>query len=83
MPVALPAIAEGPHWAADNKPPKNKRMLNDAMQYVVYDPFHTSWREAKELYIIPELDLVFNGKKTVADAMSAVVIKVNSLLKKR
>lgn len=77
---AIKEIAESSHWAGDNKPPKNKRMVNDAMKYVVYDPFSTAWREAKDMYIIPELDLIFNGKKTVEQAVKAFTSKVTNLL---
>ncbi|MDD5423222.1 MAG: hypothetical protein PHT32_07390, partial [Candidatus Omnitrophica bacterium] len=84
--LAQPArkeIAEGPHWVGDNNPPKNKKMLNDAMKYVVYDPFHPAWREAREMYINSELDLLFNGKKTAREAVTAFIGKVNALLEKK
>jgi len=77
---AMIEIAESEHWVGDNKPPKNKGMLNQAMQYVIYDPFHQSWREAKEVYINPELDLVFNGKKSAEEAVATCIGKVNDLL---
>lgn len=83
--LAQPArieIAEGPHWAGDGLPPKNKKMLNDAMRYVIYDPFHPAWREARELYINPELDSAFSGKKTAAEVVDSFIDKVNNLLKR-
>lgn len=79
---AIKDIAESSHWAGDNKPPANKSMLNEAMKYVVYDPFHPAWREAKELYINPELDLVFSGKRGVEEAINGIIDKVNNLLKR-
>lgn len=79
---AIKAVAEGSHWVGDNKPPQNKKMLNEAMKYVIYEPFHPAWREAEDLYINPELDMVFNGNKTVDGAISAFIDKVNNLLKK-
>ncbi|MDD5427850.1 MAG: sugar ABC transporter substrate-binding protein [Candidatus Omnitrophica bacterium] len=78
---AIIEIANGPHWIGGDLPPKNKKMLNDAMKYVIYEPFHPAWREAKEMYILPELDLVFGGKKTVQDAVKSFMNKVNALLK--
>lgn len=78
---AMMSIANSPLWAYDGKKPANKKMLNEAMKYVVYDPFSPSWREAKEMYIIPELDMVFNGKKTVKEAVAGFMRKVNNLLK--
>ena len=62
---AIKSIAMGPHFAKSSKPPLNKGMLNEAVKYVVYSPFHVKWREINELYLIPELDLVFDGKATV------------------
>ena len=77
---AIIEIAEGPHWIGGDLPPRNKNMLNEAMKYVIYEPFHPAWREAKELYINPELDLLFLGKKTVVEAVSSFIKKVNELL---
>lgn len=79
---AIMDITESEHWSLNNNPPENKRMLNNAMKYVIYEPFHPSWREAEELYINPELDLVFNGDKPVADAVKSFIGKVNGLLGK-
>lgn len=78
---ALRSIAEGPHWATSPKPPANKGMLNEAVKYVTYDPFHSAWRQAKELYINPELDLIFNGQETAEEGTKKFIGKVNKLLK--
>jgi multiple sugar transport system substrate-binding protein len=78
---AMKTIAKSKEWTNDGKPPKNKKMLNEAMRYVIYDPFSPSWREAKEIYIIPELDLIFGGKKTAKTATNSFVPKVNDLLR--
>ncbi|MGE4357596.1 MAG: sugar ABC transporter substrate-binding protein [Candidatus Omnitrophota bacterium] len=82
--LAQPAnrkIAESEHFALDNKLPKNKKMLNEAVKYITYEPFHARWREINELYIVPELDMVFNGHKTVREAISKIVPEINKLLK--
>jgi multiple sugar transport system substrate-binding protein len=79
---AIKDIAESEHWALNDKPPRNKSMLNETMRYVVYEPFHPAWREAKELHINPELDLVFSGRKSVRDAVDSFIGHVNDLLKK-
>lgn len=84
--LAQPAIKDitaSEHWTLNDNTPKNKRMLDEAMKYVVYEPFHPEWREAKELYINPELDLVFNGKKPVSEAVKSFIGKVDELLGKR
>ena len=77
---AIRDIAQSEHWALDNKPPKNKTILDDAMKHVIYEPFHPAWREAKELYINPELDLVFSGKRSVEDAVKNFTAKADVLL---
>lgn len=80
---AIKDIVESEHWSLNDKPPKNKKMLDGAMRYVIYEPFHPAWREAKELYINPELDLVFNGKKSAENAVNSFIGKVDDLLKKK
>ncbi|MEA3305590.1 MAG: sugar ABC transporter substrate-binding protein [Candidatus Omnitrophota bacterium] len=78
---AIKSIAAGPHFAESSKPPLNKGMLNEAVKYAVYSPFHAKWREINELYLGPELDLVFNGKESVEKAMAKVEPEANKLLK--
>jgi len=83
--LAQPAnrrIAEGEHWAGSTKRPLNKKMLNKAVKYVVYEPFHPRWREARDLYIYPEFDLVFNGLESPEEAVKKIVPKINELLSK-
>lgn len=70
-------------WADDGKVPGNKKMLLQAMKHVTYSPFSSAWREAKELYIIPALDMVFRGKKALKPAIDAIMNKVDTLLKGR
>ncbi|MDP3790969.1 MAG: sugar ABC transporter substrate-binding protein [Candidatus Omnitrophota bacterium] len=78
---AMVDVTRSEHWVLNDNPPSNKRMLDEAMKYVVYEPFHPAWREAEELYINPELDLVFNGKKSVEESVKSFIGKVNDLLK--
>ncbi|MFA5336325.1 MAG: sugar ABC transporter substrate-binding protein [Candidatus Omnitrophota bacterium] len=80
--LAQPAnkkIAEGEHFALSTSVPLNKKMLNEAVKMTVYDPFHSKWREIRDLYIYPEFDLMFNGLKSVQDAVDAIVPKANEL----
>lgn len=68
--LAQPAnrtIAEGKDWALSPKKPKNKKMLNDAVKYAVYEPFTPKWREILDNVITKKLDLVFNGKEKMED----------------
>ena len=49
--------------------------------YVVFSPFHTRWREIEEKYLIPQLDLVFNGKKTSAEVLKKnLTPRINEIL---
>lgn len=84
--LAQPAnrvIAEGEHWALSPKPPKNKRMLNEAAQHVVYFPFHENWRRINDSLIGQEFDLMFNGQVTPAEAVAKITPEANKLLQEK
>jgi multiple sugar transport system substrate-binding protein len=81
--LAQPArisVAQSDAFAGDSSAPQNKKMLNEAVQYVVFSPFHPKWREIEEKFIRPKLDLIFNGKKTAAEAAKEMVPEVNAQL---
>ncbi len=81
--LAQPArirVSEGEHWATHPAPPANKGMLNEAVQYIVFDPFHPRWREIQDKYLLPAFELVFTGKKTAEEAARELEPKINSLL---
>ena len=81
--LAQPArisVAKSDAFAEDTSVPRNKKMLNEAVQYIVFSPFHPKWREIEEKYIRPKLDLIFNGKKTAAEAAKELVPEVNAQL---
>ncbi|MBM3254427.1 MAG: extracellular solute-binding protein, partial [Candidatus Omnitrophica bacterium] len=78
---AIRDISEGEHWARSPKKPLNKKMLNEAVKYVTYEPFHPGWREIQDLYIGQEFDLVFNGTERVEDAVGKILPKINELLR--
>ncbi len=80
---SLIAVAEGDSWAKDPAPPANKKMVNEAVKYIVFSPFHPGWREIQEKYLIPRLDLVFNGKQTAAEAMKAIAPDINAKLQSK
>jgi multiple sugar transport system substrate-binding protein len=73
-------VASGPAFAANTEPPANKKMLNEAVKYVVFSPFHPRWREIEEKYLKPQLDLVFNGKKSAAEVAQQLAPQMNRLL---
>ncbi|MFH1800627.1 MAG: sugar ABC transporter substrate-binding protein [Candidatus Omnitrophota bacterium] len=77
---ALISVAQSDAFAGDSSAPKNKKMLNEAVQYVVFSPFHPKWREIEEKHIRPKLDLIFNGKKTAAEAVKEMAPEINTQL---
>ena len=80
---SLMNVAEGEFWAKDPTAPTNKKMLNEAVKYVTFSPFHPRWREIEEKYLSPQLDLVFNGKKSAADAMREIAPQMNAVLQSK
>jgi len=80
---ALRSIATGPDWAGSSLAPENKKMLNEAVNYIVFDPFHARWREIEAKFITPELDLVKSGKETAQQAVQKMVPQINALLQER
>lgn len=74
------SVAESDAWAKDPAPPANKKMLNEAVKYSAYSPFHPHWREIEAKYLMPQLDLVFNGKKTAAEFAQQVAPQIDSAL---
>ena len=80
---SLRSVAQGEHWAGSPLPPANKKMLNDAINYIVFDPFHTKWREIEAKYITPELDLVKSGKETAEAAVQKIAPKINEALQEK
>ncbi len=84
--LAQPArisAAKSDAFAEDPMPPANKKMLNEAVQYAVFSPFHSGWREIEEKYINPQLDLVFNGKKTAAEMIKELAPEINTQLQRK
>lgn len=77
---SLRSVAEGEHWAQSPLPPANKKMLNEAVAHIMFDPFHPKWREIEAKYINPKLDLVKSGKVTAADAAREIAPEINKLL---
>lgn len=82
--LAQPArisVAKGKFWAKSKEPPLNKAMLNQAVKFIIFPPFHAKWREIEKKYLNPELDLVFNGQKDLEEAVNKVKIEADKLLK--
>lgn len=77
------AVAKGADFADDPQPPANKKMLNEAVNHVVFSPFHPEWREIEEKIIRPKLELVFNGKRKADAVVREIVPEVNEVLSGR
>ncbi len=68
--LAQPALMrEANTTFLDNSDPKNKKMLLEAVKYVKYPPMCKNWDEVTHSIIGPELDKVWNGTETAAEAM--------------
>ncbi len=80
---SLRSVALGEHWAGSPLPPANKKMLNEAVNDIVFDPFHSRWREIEAKYINPEFDLLKSGKETAEAAVQKIVPKIDQLLKEK
>lgn len=65
---ALMADVNSPMFL-DGKDPQNKKMVIDAMKYVKYNPMCKNWTEVHDSIIGPELDKVWSGTETAAEAM--------------
>lgn len=74
------SVAQGEHWAQSPLPPANKKMLNEAVNDIIFDPFHPRWREIEAKYIEPELDLLKSGKETAEALARKITPAVNELL---
>ena len=65
---ALMSVVNSPLFL-DGKDPQNKKMVIEAMKYVKYNPMCKNWFEVHDSIIGPELDKVWNGTETAAEAM--------------
>ena len=75
------AVAQGEYWARHPAPPAHKEMLNEAVKYIVFDPFHPRWREIEDKYLLPAFEQVFTGKKTAEEVARELETKINAVLK--
>lgn len=78
---ALKKLAYGASWAKDKNPPANKGMLNDAVQYIVFNPFIPTWSEIEQKVVNPKIDLVIRNQLDVKKAMNDITKEINELLK--
>ncbi len=81
--LAQPAsrsLAESDVWAKSSEKPANKKMLNKAVNYIIFDPFTPKWSFIQKNIISIELDPVFTGKKPLRPALNKVTKEINDIL---
>lgn len=81
---ALKQLADSSYWSKDKKSlPANKGMLNEAVQYIIFNPYLSNWSEIEQKIINPRIDLVVRDRIEVKEAMNAITKDINNILKKR
>lgn len=81
--LAQPAnkrIAESKYFALNNDKPLNKKMLNKAVQWTIYEPFHSKWQEAQDKYLNEGLDYLFSNQITTKEFAEKYATKINELM---
>ncbi len=81
---ALKHLAYGPYWEGDKtNPPKNKGMLNKAVQYIIFNPFIANWSEIEQKVINHKIDLVVRDQLEIKKALNDAAKEINQILEKR
>ena len=75
------AVAQGPHWAGNASSPANKKALNDAVKYSIYEPFHQMWREAWDRNGAPRIEQILSGKMPVQQGLEDIAADMNKFLR--
>lgn len=82
--LAQPAsrtLAASKVWARSKEKPLNKKMLNDAVKHIKFDPFSPKWNELSKTVITQKLDLVFFNKSKIKPVIKEITKEVNKKLK--
>lgn len=73
---AIMSLANSPQFL-DDKPPKNKKIMLTAVKDIVFSPLTPHWEQINTRYIGPQMDYIWNGKKTAAEVMKALTKEIN------
>ncbi len=73
---AIIKLAESKQFMDDNKP-VNKKIMLEAVKYIVFSPLLKTWDEINIAQLGPVLDDVWSGKSTAEKAMKKIVPKIN------
>ena len=83
--LAQPAdrlIAEGAVWAGTNNIPSNRRTLNDAVKYVVFDPYHPKWIYFYNTILMRQIELYLINQQDLDTTVKAITAELNTALRK-
>ncbi len=81
--LAQPAnriVAEGKYFAKSKEKPLNKKMLNKAVNYIIFEPFHSKWQEAQDKYLRESLDMLFSNELSIDEFKNKVVKNIDNLM---
>jgi ABC-type glycerol-3-phosphate transport system substrate-binding protein len=67
-------------WLKCPPKPCHKDVLNQAMSYVVFSPFNYVWWKIDSTIIQPELQKIWEGKKSIKQAFDTIVKEANKVL---
>ncbi len=84
--LAQPAdknLAASKVWAKSKEKPLNKKMLNIAAKYIIFDPFSLKWNYINRSIIMMKMDLVFLNKAKLIPTVNKVTKEVNKELNKK
>lgn len=70
-------------FVKNSLPPPNKKMLNEAVKYVIFEPDIPEWKEAKDKFLNPSLELIFNGQLPLEKGINEATEKINNFLFKK
>ncbi|MBU1078365.1 MAG: sugar ABC transporter substrate-binding protein [Spirochaetes bacterium] len=70
-------------WAKSKEKPLNKKMLNEAAELIIFDPFTPKWNYINRNIIMMKMDLVFLNKKKLKPTVEDIAKEVNKVLKEK
>jgi ABC-type glycerol-3-phosphate transport system substrate-binding protein len=83
--LAQPAdrtIAESEVWAGTNNIPPNRKTLNDAVKYVVFDPSHPKWPYFQNNIVNRQMELYLINRQDLDTTIRNITTELNAVLRK-
>lgn len=75
-------IAESEVWAGTNNIPSNRRTLNKAVKYVIFDPYHPKWTYFYNNILSREMELYMINRQDLDTTVKAITADLNTALRK-